>query len=281
MLIRGSCFLVLALVSLAGFPPALAAPIADPAAKAETLYLEGAALYRARHYQQAVRVFEGAYRVYPEPNLLYNMGRCYEALGRLKDAIERYERFLADNRSAPEGKKKARAKIAMLSQILTKTSTHGGGSGGPVASKSKGKGDPTKVSPVDPTPAPHRSPAQSPSRFGVSKWLVGISALALTGAGAVVFWLGHNDHQEVQDAIDAAGGGIVAMPQAEAVALVDDGDTKKLIGYALMGAGGAALITSVVLFALGGADEAPAATSSSVQVSWMPGGVVLGFGGRF
>src|SRR5688572_2447927 len=55
---------------------------------------EGAALYAARDYRRAIEKFIQAYAVDTDPNLLFNIARCYEELGDVDAAIEKYETFL-------------------------------------------------------------------------------------------------------------------------------------------------------------------------------------------
>ena len=56
-------------------------------------YKLGATYYHTGDYAEAARHFEKAYRVEPAAALLYNIGRCYELLGRLEDAVAAYQRY--------------------------------------------------------------------------------------------------------------------------------------------------------------------------------------------
>jgi Flp pilus assembly protein TadD len=60
-----------------------------------TLYGQGAAEFRAGHFEAAADLFTRAYELEPAPELLLNIAQCYRALGRRTDAIAHLERFLA------------------------------------------------------------------------------------------------------------------------------------------------------------------------------------------
>src|SRR5688500_15364231 len=84
-----------------GSAPAIAAAQARPAAigtqgstGVAQLNEEGAALYAARDYRRAIEKFIQAYAVDADPNLLFNIARCYEELGETDAAIEKYEVFV-------------------------------------------------------------------------------------------------------------------------------------------------------------------------------------------
>lgn len=55
---------------------------------------------RAKDYPAAQRAAESAYRLRPDPNLLYNLGRFHQKQGHKAEAIDHYERFLASGDSS-------------------------------------------------------------------------------------------------------------------------------------------------------------------------------------
>jgi len=59
------------------------------------LSAEGAGLYKNGRYQEAIQKFEKAYEFVPEANILFNLGRCHQSLGRVEEAIAYYQRFIA------------------------------------------------------------------------------------------------------------------------------------------------------------------------------------------
>ena len=91
-------------------------PAADPARIAE-LNEAGARAYAERHYRMAIEKFVEAYAIDHDPNLLFNIARCYEKLGDLGAAIEKYETFVAAPGADTEGRIKAKASLAELQQL--------------------------------------------------------------------------------------------------------------------------------------------------------------------
>jgi len=54
-------------------------------------------LYKSEKYSEALDLFMKAYSRYPKPEILYNIGKCYEKLGDYKNAIKFYEQYLLLN----------------------------------------------------------------------------------------------------------------------------------------------------------------------------------------
>jgi len=75
-----------------------APPAAETAgkAKAQRLLSEGATLYAQGEMAPALEKFEQAYAEYPSPKLLFNIGQASRDLGRLAEAMDAFERFLAE-----------------------------------------------------------------------------------------------------------------------------------------------------------------------------------------
>ncbi|MEZ4463551.1 MAG: PEGA domain-containing protein [bacterium] len=77
--------------------PALAQTEPPPAAKAA--YDAGVAHFQAGRYTDAIAEFNKAYRLGPNPVLVFNMARAFEELGDFASATEFYKRYL---QMAPE-----------------------------------------------------------------------------------------------------------------------------------------------------------------------------------
>jgi tetratricopeptide (TPR) repeat protein len=110
---------VLCLAVTAAARPGQAADAAgavDPAIAAEAAKFseEGVALYKARDYRHAAEKFLQAYPLNQDPNLLFNIARCYEALGDTEAAIEKYEAFVATPDADPQGKRRAGEAVRAL-----------------------------------------------------------------------------------------------------------------------------------------------------------------------
>lgn len=63
---------------------------------AQGLLDEGAALFDTGDYKAALGKFEEAYRVYPAPRLLFNIGEAHRRLGDAALARSAYEKFLRE-----------------------------------------------------------------------------------------------------------------------------------------------------------------------------------------
>lgn len=73
----------------------------DGRAAARELAVEAHARFEAGDADGAVELLLEARATHPEPVLLYNLGRAYEASGRLREAIDAYERFVEEAPDAP------------------------------------------------------------------------------------------------------------------------------------------------------------------------------------
>ncbi len=54
-------------------------------------------LYKNNKYSEALEMFMKAYSRYPRPEILYNIGKCYDKLGDYQNAIKFYEQYLLLN----------------------------------------------------------------------------------------------------------------------------------------------------------------------------------------
>lgn len=240
----------------------------DQTAVVEQLYLEGAALYKDRKYRPAIEKFNAAYAIYPEPNLLYNIGRAYEALGELEKAIESFKQCAAAEGTSEDVRTRAKAKVEQLEKAKMRSRLT-------AAEEPK----PPKAAPAPkPSPSPALTAATTPEPspvYAISAWTSAALAVGLAAGGGVMLALGIGDHNEVEDAKRNAGGGPTNLTQIQAQALIDDGSQKKMIGGILLGAGGAAAVAAVTFFIL----DAKQAPSVGVSVSGSAASVSLG--GRF
>jgi hypothetical protein len=85
-------FLLLTLVAQTTPPP----NTPDAKTKAQILLKEGARLYEQGSLVEALEKFNQAYAEFASPKLLYNIGQTCRDLGRPAEAMEAFERFLAE-----------------------------------------------------------------------------------------------------------------------------------------------------------------------------------------
>jgi len=69
---------------------------------AKSHYKTGELNYAAGKYADAASEFEEAYRLTAHGELLYNMGKCYDAIGDLRGALVAYRKFLDTVRASPD-----------------------------------------------------------------------------------------------------------------------------------------------------------------------------------
>jgi tetratricopeptide (TPR) repeat protein len=79
--------------------PALAEP-KEPTARKH--FTHGNRLYRIRKFDEAIAEYQTGAVIELAPVFDYNLGQCYRQLGKYKDAIWHYERFLKNGRPGPE-----------------------------------------------------------------------------------------------------------------------------------------------------------------------------------
>jgi tetratricopeptide (TPR) repeat protein len=122
-------------------PGAWAAPTNDQ--RALQLFEESAKAYREARFDDCIRLLQQARSLKPVPVLLYDLGRAYDAIGRLDEAARSFEQYLREDPNAPD-KKAIEARIATLRRQIAEHDTP----------------DPTPIPPAP--PAPLRPPPEPP-----------------------------------------------------------------------------------------------------------------------
>ncbi|HEX2731508.1 MAG TPA: tetratricopeptide repeat protein [Polyangiaceae bacterium] len=243
----------------------------NPAALEVTrLNEEGMGLYKLRDYRRAVEKFIQAYAIDHDPNLLFNIARCYEQLGDVEAAIEKYEEFVKMPGADTQGRQRAYDSLNQLHQLANTPK---------VELEPTREEQHTEQAPPKPEPAP---PVARESGPGLLPWVLLGAGVLTSAAGATVYYLGQSDHQDVENQPNfGEPGRVVGMTRTEAKALVDSGDQKKLMGLAGLGVGGALLITSAVLFIWSG--DTSNEESATPQAALVPlrEGAGLWITGRF
>jgi hypothetical protein len=240
---------------------------AAPASVAQ-LNEEGAAFYAARDYRHAIEKFIQAYAVDGDPNLLFNIARCYEELGETDAAIEKYETFLKTPGADARGRQRAQQSLTSLRQMRDagkKGDT--AKSAEPAAEKSLD----SNAVPAAPAPPERASP-------NVLPWVLLGGAITSAAVGTTFYLLGVSDHHEVTNSPGYGDPTTVAsMTQKQAEDLVHSGNTKKLIGGIGLGLGGALAATYVIVMVSSG--HGGSAEQPSLALGLSPGNLTLA--GRF
>lgn len=97
---------IFVLVAVFAHVAALPAPASHPGdaaakAKAQVLLRQGTALFEAGDHAGALEEFQAEYFVFPSPKLWFNIGEAERKLGQDVEAVDAFERFLADASDAP------------------------------------------------------------------------------------------------------------------------------------------------------------------------------------
>jgi tetratricopeptide (TPR) repeat protein len=73
----------------------------DAKQEAKALFVSGQSHYNLNEFPLALRDFKEAYRLYPDPVFLYNLGQCERQLGHPDEAIRFYRTYLREEPKAP------------------------------------------------------------------------------------------------------------------------------------------------------------------------------------
>ena len=114
-----------AMIAMVAFPLAASAQPAPPKAEvaqtdgeaAKALFVQGQSEYDLGHFQEALTLFEQAYKKKNVAALLYNIAQCHRQLGDLKMARTTYKAFLA-KQPGSQFAPLAKEKLAEVEQAL-------------------------------------------------------------------------------------------------------------------------------------------------------------------
>lgn len=220
---------------------------------------EGSALYERGEYRRALEQFIAAYAIGQDPNLLFNMGRCYQQLGERAVAEEKYRAFIADPGADPAGVERARALLETLDEPAPSTSETEVLT--PVVA--------LPVAPARDAPPEH----DGPRLRAILPWATLGASVACLTAGTTLYLLGASDHGRITDSRGYDDpDGVSPLTERRARDLVSSGDTKKTLGGIGLGLGGALLATSVVLFVTDpGAGAAAHGATRGLRLALTPG----------
>lgn len=76
--------------------------------------------YNQGKYDKALEEFEESYRLMPLPEIIYNIAQCYERLGQIDRALEKYKKYI-DEKPDAQDIQAVKEKIAGLKEKLDKT----------------------------------------------------------------------------------------------------------------------------------------------------------------
>ena len=231
----GGLLLALLMALLVAGPSIAAQP--EDKRRAVELFEQSEELYRAGEMERAEALLNEAYELDPNPVLQYNLGRLYEALGKLEQAAKAYRLFLEGTPDAPDRGALERRIATLEKQIAEREALQ------------RQREEAQHQEPAPPPPQP--TPPPPDSGPGVAPWIVsGVGAALIVGAG-VTGLLARRAHD---DAVEDASfqGAKDSQDRAETLATVAN------IGFVV---GGTALAVGVgwgVLGAQSSGTETPA-----------------------
>jgi hypothetical protein len=150
--------LLLAILGLLAAGPARAGNSATEQARQH--YEIGTQQYDLGHWDDAIREFETAYELRPDPSFLYNLAQAYRRKGDLKRALDLYRNYLI---KIPKGVQRAEVeeKIAALQRQIEESATKGSVPGSEPATAT-----PPPVPAARTAPAPGEAPVPISSPNG-------------------------------------------------------------------------------------------------------------------
>ncbi len=206
-------------------PSSLMAQSAD--SEARVRFEAGRMAFSAERYEDALVDFERAYELSHRPILLFNIAQSYARLGRDREALDTYRRFLDEAPEGEAGREEAEAQVIALEDAIARA----------------------PVEPVDAAiaePAPERTPSGDPTAGWI---LVGVGG-ALTIAGAVLSGLGLSDRASVESPAPGA-------QWSDIMAAYDRGPVLEGVGFSTLAVGLVGLAVGVVLVLTSSGDGAP------------------------
>jgi tetratricopeptide (TPR) repeat protein len=236
-------------------------------AAAKQWFKKGETLVTEELYAEALGAFNCSLRMFEHPATMMNAARAAELAGNKIEALDLYRRAVA---ATPEAEKatKAQERIAALEAEV--------GSAAQPSPTPPPEPEPEPAPAPEPPPQPEPQPAPPGEGGGRSKLLVpGYVAVAVGGAGVVA---------------GAVLAGLAAKAKKDGEAthsyaeFEDKQDALKglqtgaIISFAV---GGAALVTGIVLIAVGRRSEKKGETPAAVEVAVYPGVGGLTLGGTF
>jgi tetratricopeptide (TPR) repeat protein len=219
--------------------------------RAVVLFEESEVAYNEGRFDEAVALLRRAYALHEDPTLLFNLARALEGMGDLDEAIETYERYLAESPDA-EDRGAIEARLRTLRTQRDRLADEG----------EEGEGEAPIEGGEETAPStPGRSVDPVP-------WIVAGAGAVVVGVGAVFGVVSQNKAAAARD----------EMVQVDASNLHAEASTFATLANVFFIVGGLVTVGGatwgvVSLTSGGGEDEA------SAEAALVPGGVVVR--GRF
>jgi tetratricopeptide (TPR) repeat protein len=232
--------------------------------QAESVINDAIEMFQSGAYSAAIEKFEQAYELIEDPNILFNIARCYQELGKKEEAVSYYGRFI-NHPDVPEESKSAAQD--RLNQLEAKNQDGAyTGAGDDAAST-----DDSSYSAGGETDDVQLTPPYSRSRARVLEWTLLGTGAALTVAGAVFGGIAIAKHSEFESSHD----------RDEKEDLENSGKIMSLTSDITLGVGITAMTTGLILLLVRKPKEKKDSLTSSIIPSARPDGAELSWVVRF
>lgn len=213
---------------------------ADNQGKALALFEKSDKAYKAGKFEDAVKLLNDAYKLHPEPILLYNLGRAQEGMGDIPGAIASYERYLKDAKRIQD-RGAIERRVATLKALEEQKDTEAQRLAEEEARRKQAEAD-KAVAEAERAEA-ERLRAQQQARENARSPLETYGPWLTIGSGAVAvatgLWFGARASTTHDDAI-------AAPIQRDALALQESAERSATIANVLFVAGGITLAGGIV-----------------------------------
>ena len=229
----------------------------DAAGRAGVLNEQAMTAYDLGNYERSAELLKQAYEIYPDADLLYNLGRAYRSLKQYDKAIETYRAYLRRKPQSPY-KNPVQRMIKEMEELQK-------------AQQQSNEKPPTTMVP---TPAPATQPASVPPTLHPQEdlWYEDYLAWGLAGAGAIGLGLGVGMHLWA----NGREADLDTAPETDKQGIRDQVNSRRTIGTVSLVVGGAVFIGGVVKFVLTGTSS-PEPQKTAVVV----GAGYVGIAGTF
>ncbi len=165
----------------------------DDQEKAIQLFQKSGVAYKAGKFQEAADLLLEAYRLDPNPTLLYNLARALESAGDPEGALDAYRRYLSEAEEIPD-RVAIEARVANLDRQVQEKRELRARLKAEQAAKEAAARAAEEAQSLAAKPKPR---VEGP---GAVPWIIaGVGALGL-GGGAVLGLMAQSEHQNAQDA---------------------------------------------------------------------------------
>lgn len=224
---------------------ALLAPVAASAQDARQHFLRGEAAYNQGDYEAALREWQAAYTMDPRPLLQFNLAQAFERLGRLEEARDALDQYLASAPPDDPHQADARARLAAIRERLSRTAVRveGGPEGATIEIDGEDRGRTPRPDPLLVEPGEH----QIVVRLGERRF-----------ESAVVVPAGQSITVHVRMPESAAPGPAV---------VASGGDELPIAAIAVLSGAGVALLTGAILGGVAMSSAGAASTPDDANAS--------------